>query len=111
MLNSNLPDPELLKTILQPLLEDFEYWFARSRSLLENERISFLRVEQQSNLLGRVQQAQQEVGAAKVLFQATAGQVGIDMAALMPWHQLLTECWQVAVRFRSEQHNQQQNSV
>lgn len=111
MLNFNLPDPELLKTVLAPLLEDFKYWFARSRSLLETERVSFLATEQQSDLLARVKQAQQEVSTAQMLFQATDGKVGIDMAALMPWHQLVTECWQVAMQFRSEQANQQQNRI
>ncbi|MEW5859705.1 MAG: DUF2605 family protein, partial [Cyanobacteriota bacterium] len=33
MAPSNLPENELLKTVLQPLLEDFQYWFARSRAL------------------------------------------------------------------------------
>ncbi len=103
MLNPNLPEAELLKTVLQPLLEDFKYWFARSRSLLESERISFLSTEQQSVLLERVKQAQQEVSTAQMLFQATGGQVGIDMATLIPWHELVTECWKVAMRFRSEQ--------
>lgn len=107
MLNSNLPEPELLKSLLQPLLEDFKYWFARSRSLLENERISFLTTEQQSDLLERVKQAQQEVNTAFMLFKATEGQVGVDMATLMPWHQLVTECWKVAMQFRSEQYKQQ----
>lgn len=106
MLNSNLPEPELLKTVLQPLLEDFKYWFGRSRSLLETERISFLSIEQQSNLLNRVKQAQQEVSTAQMLFQATGRQVGIDMATLMPWHRLVTECWEVGMRFRSEQAKQ-----
>lgn len=100
MLNSNLPEPELLKAVLQPLLEDFQYWFARSRSFLENEQLSFLPSEQQSELLERVKQAQQEVSTAQMMFQATGGKVGIDMAALMPWHQLVTECWEVATRFR-----------
>jgi len=103
MVNSNLPEPELLKMVLQPLLEDFKYWFARSRSLLENETISFLGSDQQSALLNRVKQAQQEVITAQMLFQATRGEVGIDMAALMPWHQLVTECWKVTMRLRSEQ--------
>ncbi len=103
MLNPNLPEAELLKTVLQPLLEDFKYWFARSRSLLETERISFLGTQQQSALLDRVRQAQQEVSTAQMLFQATGGQVGIDMAALMPWQELVTECWKVGMRFRSEQ--------
>lgn len=103
MLNPNLPEPELLKTVLQPLLEDFQYWFGRSRLFLETEQISFLDTEQQYELLERVKQAQQEVSSAKMLFQATGGQVAIDMAALMPWHQLVTECWKVAMRFRAEQ--------
>ena len=86
MLNSNLPESELLKALLEPLLEDFNYWFERSTKLLETEEIPFLSDEDQSDLLARVKQAQQEVGAAKALFQATVGQVGIETTALMPWH-------------------------
>ena len=108
MFNQNLPESELLKTVLQPLLEDFKYWFERSRSLLENERISFLGDREQSQLLARVKQAQQEVSTAQLMFQATGSQVGIDMATLVPWHQLVTECWKVAMRFRSEQATQQE---
>ena len=103
MLNSNLPEPELLKALLEPLLEDFNYWFERSTKLLETEEIPFLSDEDQSDLLARVKQAQQEVGAAQALFEATGGQVGIETAALMPWHRLLAECWQVSARFRSWQ--------
>ncbi|AFY87278.1 hypothetical protein DSM107010_45400 [Chroococcidiopsis cubana SAG 39.79] len=106
MLNQNLPEPELLKTLLQPLLEDFKYWFGRSQTFLENEKVSFLEPQQQSELLARVKQAQQEVSTAQLMFQATGGQVGIDMATLVPWHQLVTECWKVAIRFRSEQATQ-----
>ena len=103
MLNSNLPESELLKALLEPLLEDFNYWFERSTKLLETEEIPFLSDEDQSDLLARVKQAQQEVGAAKALFQATVGQVGIETTALMPWHRLLADCWQVSSRFRSLQ--------
>ncbi|MBF2007983.1 MAG: DUF2605 domain-containing protein [Chlorogloeopsis fritschii C42_A2020_084] len=103
MQDSNLSEPELLKTILQPLLEDFQYWFARSRTLLETEQLDFLGVQEQTKLLERVKQAQEEVNTAKMLFNATQGQVGIDMATLMPWHQLLSECWKVAMKFRTEQ--------
>lgn len=102
MFNQNLPESELLKTVLEPLLEDFKYWFERSRFLLENERISFLGDREQSQLLARVKQAQQEVSTTQLMFQATGGQVGIDMATLVPWHQLVTECWKVAMRFRSK---------
>ncbi|MBW4572009.1 MAG: DUF2605 domain-containing protein [Tolypothrix carrinoi HA7290-LM1] len=102
MRDSNLPEPELLKTVLQPLLEDFQYWFARSRQLLETEQLSFMSHQEQSDLLLRVKLAQDKVNTAKMLFAATDGQVGIEMETLMPWHKLVTECWQVAMRFRQD---------
>jgi hypothetical protein len=102
MRDSNLPEPELLKTVLEPLLDDFQYWFERSRVLLENERLSFMSKEEQADLLNRVKQAQNKVGTAKMLFEATNGQVGVEMETLLPWHQLVTECWKVAMRFRQK---------
>ena len=103
MTNSNPSESELLKTILEPLLDDFQYWFARSRKLLENEDISFLEPQQKTDFLTRLTQAQQEVGATQMLVKATGSKAGVDMAVLLPWHQLLTECWKMALRFRSEQ--------
>lgn len=105
MLNSNLPEPELLKTVLKPLLQDFQYWFGRSLALLETERIDFLTSKEQSDLLERVKQAKQEVSVAQIMFEATGEQVGIEMSALMPWHQLVTECWKVAMRSRLQTSN------
>lgn len=103
MLNSNLPEPELLKSLLQPLLDDFQYWFGRSRDLLEREEIPFLSQDQQTDLLDRVKQAQSEVSTVQMLFKATGGQAGVETATLIPWHKLLMECWQVGMRFRMEQ--------
>jgi hypothetical protein len=103
MLNPKLPEPDLLKAVLQPLLQDFGYWFERSRQLLEREEIPFLSSTEQLDLLNRVRQAQQEVNATQALFKATGGQVGVETTMLMPWHKLLTECWQVAMRLRKEQ--------
>ena len=100
MTQSQPSEQELLKSVLEPLLEDFQYWFSRSRTLLETEDITFLSEEQQSDLLARVIKAQQEVSTAQMLFQATDGQVGIETATLVPWHQLLGECWQVGMRWR-----------
>lgn len=103
MFNSHpSPDPQFLKDLLQPLLEDFQYWFNRSRNLLESETLEFLTSEQQSDLLAHVIQAQQEVSTAQMLLNVTEGQVGLDTAVLMPWHQLVTECWQVGMRYRTE---------
>lgn len=100
MPQSQPSEQELLKSVLVPLLEDFQYWFSRSRTLLETEDITFLSEEQQSDLLARVNKAQQEVSTAQMLFQATDGQVGIETATLVPWHRLLGECWQVGMRWR-----------
>jgi Protein of unknown function (DUF2605) len=102
MINSNLPDPNFLKNLLEPLLDDFQYWFDRSRSLLELQDLKFLGEENQADLLDRVKQAQQEVATAKMLLLATEGQVGVDTAVMMPWHQLVAECWKVGMKFRSE---------
>ncbi len=108
MLNSNLPEPELLKVVLKPLLEDFQYWFSQSRSRLEATQLRSLNPQQQSDLLERVKQAQQEVSAVQSLFQVTHGQAGVDTSILMTWHQLVTECWQVAVSARLEEQSEPQ---
>ncbi|MDX2100427.1 MAG: DUF2605 domain-containing protein [Leptolyngbyaceae cyanobacterium bins.59] len=106
MFSSNPSESDLLKTLLHPLLEDFQYWFGRAQTLLETEEISFLGPEKQSDLLSRVKQAQQEVSATQMLLKVTDNQVGVETTVLMPWHQLVTECWQVAIRFRMEQSPQ-----
>jgi hypothetical protein len=103
MRNSELPDSHILKTVLEPLLDDFQYWFERSQNFLEKERLSFMSEQEQNDLRSRIQQAQAELNSAKMLFQATEGQVGIDMATLAPWHKLVTEYWNAVRRFHSEQ--------
>lgn len=94
-------ESELLKTILEPLLEDFQYWFGKSRTLLENNDLDFLSDEEQTQLLERINHAIAEVDTAKMLFQATGGKVGIETKTMMPWHALVTECWQVAMKWHS----------
>ncbi|BAY32343.1 hypothetical protein NIES2107_42320 [Nostoc carneum NIES-2107] len=102
MRDSNVPGAEVLKALLEPLLEDFQYWFTRSRKFLETEQISFMSEQDKSDLLLRIQQAQDELNTAKMMFSATDGQVGIEMATIKPWHELVTECWNVAIRFHKE---------
>ncbi|PZO59309.1 MAG: DUF2605 domain-containing protein [Phormidesmis priestleyi] len=98
----NLEDANLLKAILPPLLDDFQHWFERTVDLLETQPIPFLAPDQQQALLKRVNVAQQQVSASKVLASATDNQAGIDMPVVMAWHQLVHECWGVAIRFRKE---------
>lgn len=92
-------EKELLRKILLPLLEDFKYWFSRSSSLLESENMPFLSQEEQMGLLNRLKQAQGEVETARMLFNVTDGQAGVDTRVLLPWHQLVAECWDVARRW------------
>jgi hypothetical protein len=103
MFNSNQPDPDLFKTVLEPLLEDFQYWFSRSRTLLEDQRIPFLLESEQSELLERVITTEQEVRTVQALLKATDGQAGVDSSILVTWHHLVSECWQVSLKLRSQQ--------
>ena len=102
MVNPKLPEAELLKAILEPLLDDFQYWFERSRQLLEKEDICFLNDQEQSDLLARVKQAQKEVNTTAILFAATEAQVGVETPVLIEWHKLVKECWQVSMRYRQK---------
>jgi hypothetical protein len=95
-------EKEILAKVLAPLLEDFQYWFSRSQSLLESERITFLSVEEQNDLISRIKNSQEEVNTASMLFKITDGEVGIDTKVLMPWHRLVAECWSVARKWRQE---------
>jgi hypothetical protein len=100
MMHPESPEGELLKTLLEPLLEDFQYWFERSRKLLDTQPIACLSPEQQATLLERVKRAQREVTAAQSLMKATDNRVGVEAATLKPWHQLVAECWKVSIRHR-----------
>jgi Protein of unknown function (DUF2605) len=102
MWNPNLPESDLLKTLLDPLLDDFQYWFGQSCVLLESQDIGFLGDANQADLLARVKQAQQEVSTTQMLLKLTDNQVGVETPVLMSWHQLVTECWKVAIRVRLE---------
>jgi Protein of unknown function (DUF2605) len=100
MVPSNLPEPELLRTLLEPLLDDFEYWFDRSQTLLETETLDFISSDSQALLLTRLVEVQQEIKTARTLLNLTNGQVGIETSLLMTWHQLVAECWHIAMRHR-----------
>ncbi len=93
-------EKELLKSVLEPLLEDFQYWFDRSRILLESERLTFFSPEEQAQLLNKIARSQKEVGTAQILLKATNGEAGIDSNMLLPWHQLVVECWDLSRKRR-----------
>jgi Protein of unknown function (DUF2605) len=99
----NLPpsvDPELLKTLLEPLLEDFDYWFSRSKTLLESERMEFMAESSQQELLGRVVENLGAVSVMRSLMVATENRAGVEMSVLMGWHKLVHECWGISMKHR-----------
>lgn len=93
-------EKEILKQVLEPLLDDFLYWFSRSLSLLESEKMPFFVEDEQAALIAEIKSAQAEVNTAKMLFQATEGEAGIDSKMLLPWHNLVARCWDVAKAWR-----------
>ena len=100
-------EKELLKQVLEPLLDDFQYWFSRSLSLLESEKMPFFTEDEQAALIHKIKTARAEVNTAKMLFQATEGEAGIDSKMLLPWHNLVAQCWDVARTWRQERANEQ----
>ena len=98
-------EKEVLETLLEPLLEDIQYWFSRSCSLLESETMPFLSPSEQAQLLKKIKLNQQEVTTAQMLFKATGKQVGINPKTLFEWHQVVAECWSVAQRWRQIKNN------
>ena len=95
-------NPELLKALLEPLLEDFDYWFSRSKTLLESERMGFMTQAEQADLLGRVVDCLGSVSVMRSLMVATGNQAGVEMSVLMGWHTLVHECWGVSMKHRAE---------
>ncbi|MGQ9837351.1 MAG: DUF2605 domain-containing protein [Cyanobacteriota bacterium] len=91
---------ELLQEILGPLLEDYHYWFERSRRFLEEETLDFISPEEQQSILERVLAAQSELQAAEALYQLSDNEVGIDPQLMAKWHRLLMECAELGRRFR-----------
>ena len=91
---------KLLREILGPLLEDYRYWFERSRRFLQEETLEFISPEAQQAILERVLAAQAELQAAEALYQLSDNEVGVDPALMAKWHHLLMECAELGRRFR-----------
>lgn len=92
---------QLLKQILEPLFQDFQYWFSRSQSLLESERMPFLSIEEQNQLLQRIKDSLEQVKASEMLFRITDGETSLDTEVLKPWHELLMICWRISNQWHS----------
>ena len=105
MSNPSSPETELLQSLLEPLPEDVCYWLGRSLDLFESQRLDFISETEQSNLVARVKNALKEVEVAKMLYEVTSKQVGIEISAMMPWHNLLLECQSIGMRYHQNKAN------
>jgi hypothetical protein len=109
--NSSPDKPTLLAQILNPLLEDFQYWFGRSLSFLEQDAVLGLSLDQREGLVERLRTALAETQTAAALLSATDGQVGVEPSQVMGWHALVAECWVVARRHRAERSQPEEGAA
>ena len=104
-MSKDLTDPsadaeagEILESLLESLLTDFEYWFARGYELIEQSSDEILNVEERQDLSGRLEEGQQAVKAVRALTRAAGQPVAVSMKAMAPWHGLVTEIWGLSAR-------------
>jgi len=100
--SANQPDKPLVQEILEPLLDDFNYWFDETASLLQSPKADCLAEGDRQRLTHELDEAQQAVATARSLLLATAGQVGVDMAVVGQWHRLVSQCWQTSRYIRQQ---------
>ncbi|MGD1943411.1 MAG: DUF2605 domain-containing protein [Leptolyngbyaceae cyanobacterium] len=98
------PEQPLVQTVLEPLLDDFQYWFGETLVLLASPPAQCLESHDRQALAAQLTTAQQAVATAKALLLATEGQAGVDIAVVGQWHQLVSRCWQTSRYVR--QHSQ-----
>lgn len=90
---------EIVPKLLEPLLDDFLYWFGQSIRRLKAGPLEFMTAEEQAQLLQSIQTAMQEVQSAKALLQATG--VGVAPETLNTWHQWVVQGWRIAQQQRA----------
>jgi hypothetical protein len=114
-LSSTPPDnssenAKLMKSVLPPLLEDFQHWFGRTLEMIETRKVGFLNAQQQQDLTERLRRAQKQVSASQALAAVTEGQATIEMPLVMSWNKLVHECWGVAMRSRQEEQREKKST-
>ena len=93
---SRSSEQPLVQIVLEPLLEDFQYWFDETLVLLASPSAHCLEPDERQALAAQLTTAQQEVATARSLLLATEGQAGVDIAVVGQWHQLVSRCWQTS---------------
>lgn len=99
---NNPPEQPLVQAILEPLLEDFQFWFTSAQTLLNSDKAAYLAEDDRKALLQELADAQQEVATAKTLMLATEGNAGVEVSVVGRWHQLVNKCWQTSRYIRQQ---------
>ena len=104
-MSKDLTDPsadaeacDILESLLESLLTDFEYWFSRGYELIEQSSDEVMNFEERQDLSGRLAEGLQAVKAARALTRAAGKPVAVSMKAMAPWHGLVTEVWGLSAR-------------
>lgn len=102
------PEQPLLQAVLEPLLDDFRYWFGETKSLLNSPKAECLAEGDRQALAQELDEAQQAVATARTLMLATDGNAGVEMGVVAQWHKLVNKCWQTSRYIR--QQNQEDSA-
>ena len=89
---------DILESLLESLLTDFEYWFTRGYELIEQSSDEVMNFEERQDLSGRLEEGLQAVKAARALTHAADKPVAVSMKAMAPWHGLVIEVWGLSAR-------------
>jgi hypothetical protein len=90
------PHQPIAQAVLAPLLDDFQYWFSETATLLQSTQADCLETGAREALAAQVAAAQQEVATTRTLMLATDGHAGVAIEVVGQWHQLVGKCWQTA---------------
>ena len=104
-MSQDLTDPstdadagDILESLLESLLTDFEYWFTRGYELIEQSSDEIMTLDERQDLSARLEEGLQAVNAARSLTRAAGKPVAVSMKAMAPWHGLVTEVWGLSAR-------------
>ena len=99
--NASSDAGELMSSLLDSLLDDFDHWFNRGEELLARCPNRVMASEDQQRLAERLLEGRQAIAATRALMSAASQPMAVSMDAMTPWHGLVTEVWGLAARLGS----------
>ena len=87
-----------MRPLLVSLLADFDHWFTRGQSILEQCPDSVLSAADRLELAERLADGKRSIVATRSLLQASSEPLAVSMKAMAPWHQLVMEVWALSAR-------------